>query len=41
MFDVPAGETYFIDATHKLYRFDTKVINLSDDMADVNLTPIN
>jgi hypothetical protein len=34
--DVAAGETYIISAEHKQYRFETKVINVNENLSDIN-----
>lgn len=36
--DVPAGETYTFNVQAKRYRFDTQVLNLSEDSNSINFT---
>jgi hypothetical protein len=34
--DVAAGETYVLSAEHKQYRFDSKVINVNENLSEVD-----
>jgi hypothetical protein len=36
--DLPSGETYFIDVTHKRYAFAPRTISLKDNIVDVDFT---
>jgi CSLREA domain-containing protein len=38
--DVPAGETYIIEAKHKLYSFAPQVISLTEDFGELNFTAL-
>lgn len=38
--NVPAGETYIIEARHKLYSFAPQVINLTEDFGELNFTAL-
>jgi uncharacterized delta-60 repeat protein len=35
--EVLAGETYFLEASHKRYKFESRVVNVLDELADVDL----
>ena len=37
--DVPAGTTYFLGAKHRLYVFAPQTLRVSEDVADIRLTP--
>lgn len=37
--DVQTGQTYIASATHKLYKFETKMVDASDEITDLNWTP--
>ena len=37
--DVPAGETYLVSVVHKRYVFDSRTINVSDDLTGIDFTP--
>jgi hypothetical protein len=36
--DLPVGETYFIEVSHKRYIFDTRSLSLKDNLVDVDFT---
>lgn len=37
--DLTAGHTYFLNAASKRYRFATRILTVSEDLAEVNFTP--
>jgi hypothetical protein len=39
--DVPGGQTYLLSVTDKRYQFEPRTLNLVEDIADVDFTPVS
>jgi hypothetical protein len=37
--DIPAGTSYLLEVSDKRYEFETRVINVQDDILDLMLLP--
>ncbi|MCA1608183.1 MAG: DUF2012 domain-containing protein, partial [Acidobacteria bacterium] len=37
--DVQAGETYILSVSSKRYRFSPRVVNVTDELADIDFMP--